>query len=35
MSIYNEHRVDALLKVQAYAAPRFTQPNVQEIIHVG
>ena len=27
--------VDALLRVRAYAAPRFTQPNVQEIVHKG
>ena len=27
--------VDALLRVRAYVAPRFTQPNVQEIVREG
>ena len=25
--------VNALLRVRAYTAPRFTQPNIQEIVH--
>ena len=27
--------VDALLRARAYVAPRFTQPNVEEIVHEG